>query len=109
MTRLFHAAGSWSTLYLGALGSYATILYASMSGTNLPARASLRYLSTFPAFGLGFIGGMYLFGESREFFHLLRNYGTYRKEFKIIKSELYYNWRKKTTIPPNIFKLIQIW
>lgn len=50
-----------------------------------------KYFATLPAFLLGFAGGIYAFGDSKEYFHLLRNYGTYRKEFKMIKDELYYN------------------
>ena len=90
-THMFNASGSWSTMYLGSLCSYAALLAARMEGTPLPARAVTRYFATLPAFAAGFVGGVYLFGDSTEFFHLLRNYGTYRKEFKMIKSELYYN------------------
>ena len=91
MTRLFNSSGSWSSVYVGSLFSYAVLLASRMEGTPLPSGAVKRYLSTFPAFAVGFAGGMYMFGDSTEFFHLLRNYSTYRREFKMIKSELYYN------------------
>ena len=45
-----------------------------------------------PVFLGGFTVGAMILGEPREFFHLLRNYGTYRKEFKAYKNELYYSW-----------------
>ena len=44
-----------------------------------------------PVFLGGFTVGAMILGEPREFFHLLRNYGTYRKEFKAYKNELYYS------------------
>ena len=88
--RLWLASGSYSTLYLASLGAYAGILYKQM---NPAANKSLMMRSMLPVtlFEVGLIGGIFLFGETREFFHLLRNYRTYRKEFKMIKSELYYN------------------
>ena len=68
-------------MYLATLFSYGTLLAARMEGTPLPKGAFARYFATLPSFALGFAGGMLMFGDSREFFHLLRNYGTYRREF----------------------------
>tara|TARA_B110000503_G_C6768773_1_gene258501 strand:+ start:308 stop:484 length:177 start_codon:yes stop_codon:yes gene_type:complete len=42
-----------------------------------------------PSLTVGALGGVCLFGDMREFRHLLRNYATYRQEFKMIKNELY--------------------
>ena len=39
--------------------------------------------------GLSF--GVATIGNKTEFGHLLRNYFTYRKEFKMIRDELYYS------------------
>ena len=44
-----------------------------------------------PLFVAGFFAGVYAFGDSHEFKHLLRHYPTYRKEFKTIRNDLYYN------------------
>ena len=43
------------------------------------------------AFAVGLLLGVNTFGDAKECKHLLRNYGTYRREFKMIKDELFYN------------------
>ena len=85
--RLYLAAGGHSTTYLTAFGVYSTALYFKMHGTTpaLPKPALIG------AAGLGaFAASMAVIGNSREFFHLCRNYVTYRREFAMIKDELYY-------------------
>ena len=52
--------------------------------TGLP-----RPLVAGAAFVPAFFIGVGCVGDKNEFWHLLRNYGTYRKEFKMIKEELY--------------------
>ena len=87
--RLFLSTGGYSTLYLGGVATYAYILHLQLKGVT--GNALNKYMMAAPAFLGGFVAGIYLFGNSQEFFHLMRNYGTYRKEFKEIKNELYYS------------------
>ena len=87
--RLFNAGGSWSSVYFATFFSYALLLRASMVGGRSTAFLTMGML---PSLAVGALGGVYLFGEPREFRHLLRNYATYRQEFKMIKNELYYSW-----------------
>jgi len=61
-----------------------------MCGVALPAGALARYIGTLPAFLVGFAAGVHLFGDQREFLHLLGNANMYRREFKMIRTELYY-------------------
>ena len=61
-----------------------------MAGRVLPTGAFARYIGTLPAFVVGFAAGIHLYGNQNEFFHLLRNSSMYRKEFKMIREELYY-------------------
>lgn len=83
--RLFNAAGGYSSVYFGSVLAYAYMLkLGSHHGAS-------RYMLGAPVFLGGFVAGTFLFGESKEFFHLLRQYPTYRKEFKMIKNELYYS------------------
>ena len=57
-----------------------------------------------PVFLGGFTAGAMVLGEPREFFHLLRNFSTYRKEFKAYKAELYYSWNKTQRTELNYLK-----
>ena len=83
--RLFNAAGGYSSVYFGSVLAYAYMLkLGSHHGAS-------RYMLGAPVFLGGFVAGTFLFGESKEFFHVLRQYPTYRKEFKMIKNELYYS------------------
>ena len=59
-----------------------------MEGVRFPMN---RYLLASPVFLAGFMGGVFLIGDKKEFFHLIKKYPTYRKEFKMIREELYYN------------------
>ena len=86
--RLWLSSGSYSTLFLGGFASYAAVMHARaipnslLSGLPKPLVAGATFV---PAIILG-VG---VVGNKNEFWHLLRNYGTYRKEFKMIKEELY--------------------
>ena len=85
--RLYLAAGGHSTTYMTFFAVYSTFLYYRMHGVApvLPKPALLG------AVGLSaFVASMSVMGNGREFAHLARNYVTYRKEFKMIKNELYY-------------------
>jgi len=83
--RVFNAAGGYSSVYFGSVMAYA---YMLKLGAHGPFN---KYMLGAPVFLTGFVTGTFLFGESKEFFHLLRQYPTYRKEFKMIKNELYYS------------------
>ena len=82
--RVFNAAGGYSSVYFGSVLAYAYMAKLAPGGPS-------RYMLGAPVFLGGFVAGTFLFGESKEFFHLLRQYPTYRKEFKMIKNELYYS------------------
>jgi hypothetical protein len=67
-----------------------------LSGGNHAILTALRLPQTkfavIPAsFVAGYILGVSALGDSKEFWHLVRNYGTYRSEFKMIRDELYYS------------------
>ena len=76
--RLFNAAGGYSSVYFGSVWAFAWM--ANMGHTPVN-----RYVAAAPIFAAGFLAGTCLFGETQEFFHLLRQYPTYRKEFKMIR------------------------
>jgi hypothetical protein len=82
--RVFNAAGGYSSVYFGSVVAYAYMLKIAQGPFN-------KYLIGAPVFATGFVAGTFLFGDSKEFFHLLRQYPTYRREFKMIKNELYYS------------------
>ena len=99
LNRLFNAGGGYSSVYFGSVFSYAYLLKTYMNvetslsvnmANPIIARGFGKYLATAPVFLVGFCAGTFLVGDSKEFFHLLRQYPTYRKEFKMIKNELYY-------------------
>ena len=85
--RLYLAAGGHTTAYLSIFAVYSANLYAKMHSIKMPVAKPLTLL------GVG-VGALVLsstmVGDVREFRHLLRNYMTYRKEFKTIRDELYY-------------------
>ena len=91
------AAGGHSTTYLTAFGVYSASLYYKMHGLSYPTLINkLNPHLGKPVFLLGvgaaaFFVAMNTIGDSREFWHLSRNYLTYRREFKMIKDELYYS------------------
>ena len=86
--RLWLASGSYSTFFLGSFASYAAIAHGSIIPTSVltglpkPLVAGVTFV---PAF----MFGVAACGNKNEFWHLLRNYRTYKKEFKMIKEELY--------------------
>ena len=67
--RLFLAGGGWSSVYLGGMASYAYLTKLTMEGVKFPMN---KYLLGTPVFLAGFLGGVFLVGEKKEFFHLLR-------------------------------------
>ena len=88
LKRLFLASGGYSSVYLGGFASYAWLLRYQMAREPIPMN---KYLFAAPIFFIGFVGAIFTIGESKEFFHLLKHYPTYRKEFKAIKHDLYYS------------------
>ena len=90
MNRLFLAGGGYSSVYLGSVFSYAYLLRLQMAA-GLNYNFASKMLIGAPLFVAGFFAGVYAFGDSHEFKHLLRHYPTYRKEFKTIRNDLYYN------------------
>ena len=94
--RLFNASGSYSTLYLSTLTSFAAYSHFMLSGGNHAILTALKLpqskMAVIPAsFFVGFMFGVSTLGDKKEFYHLLRNYPTYRAEFKMIHNELYYS------------------
>ena len=87
--RFFLASGGWNSVYFGALFSYAGILSATMHGGQRFGMVS-RIVMCAPLFAVGYVAGSIIFGDNKETLHLLRNYPTYRKEFKMIRKDLYY-------------------
>ena len=83
------AGGSWSSVFFGGFVTYNYLLGQRLLGFNL--RAPVKFMLGTPVFLGGFTVGAMVLGEPREFFHLLRNFGTYRKEFNAYKNELYYS------------------
>ena len=75
-------------MYFGGIASYAYLTKQAIEGVKLPMN---KYLMGAPVFAAGFLAGAFLVGESNEFFHLIKKYPTYRKEFKMIKNELYFS------------------
>ena len=87
--RLWLASGSYSTLYMSSLTGYAVYMHHAMFNPSI-FHVLPKPVAGASAFAATFIVSIGLFGDAQEFRHLLRNYGTYRKEFKMIKEELYY-------------------
>ena len=86
--RLYLAAGGHSTTYLTTFAIYSTALYYKMHGVS-PVMGKPAVIG---AAGLGaLLFSVNAMGNGRECLHLLRNYPTYRSEFKMIKNELYYS------------------
>ena len=50
-----------------------------------------RTPATAAAFAGAFLLSVHIVGDPKEFKHLLRNYMTYRKEFKMYREELFYS------------------
>ena len=88
MHRLWLASGSYSTLFLGGFASYAAVMHARTIPTSI-LQGLPKPLVAGAAFVPAFVLGVNCVGNKSEFWHLLRNFGTYRKEFKMIKEELY--------------------
>ena len=89
-SRLWLSSGSYSTLYASTLAAYAVHLHQTTMNPSIFSVVP-KPVAAPAAFGTAFLLGVVTFGDSREFKHLLRNYVTYRSEFKMIKDELYYN------------------
>ena len=88
--RLWLSSGSFSTLYASSLAAYAVHMHQKAFNPSIFAVAP-KNVAAPAAFGVAFLFSVSLFGDMKEFKHLLRNYLTYRREFKMIKDELY-NW-----------------
>ena len=84
--RLYLAMGGHSCTYLTLLSLYSVHLWHKMGGF-LPVQKPFMLLGV----GAGsLVAANLLIGSPKETGHLLRNYVTYRKEFAMIKDELYY-------------------
>ena len=90
LNRLFNAAGAWNSVFLGSFLSYSWLTYLNHFN-GLKYGMGMKALLSVPLMTVGLVGGASLFGEQREFWHLIRHYPTYRKEFKSYYSDLYYN------------------
>ena len=88
--RLWLSSGSFSTLYASSLAAYAVHLHQAAFNPSIFSVVPKPF-ATPAAFGVAFLISVNSFGDYKEFKHLLRNYMTYRREFKMIKDELYYN------------------
>ena len=88
--RLWLSTGTYSTLYASSLAAYAVHLHQATFNPSIFSVVP-KPLAAPAAFGLTFLVGIGTMGDAKEFKHLLRNYMTYRSEFKMIKDELYYN------------------
>ena len=88
--RLWLASGSFSTFYLASLLTYAARLHTTHFDPSVLHMAPKPLVAP-GAFLVGLLMGVNAFGDMRECKHLLRNYFTYRREFKMIKDELFYN------------------
>ncbi len=84
--RLYLAMGGHTTAYFTVFGLYSVHLWKALGGSLPMAKLPLML-------GAG-AGALVLstatVGNSKETLHLMRNYLTYRKEFKMIRDELYY-------------------
>ena len=89
-SRLWLSSGSYSTLYASSLAAYAVHLHSTTMSPSI-FHVVPKPVAAPAAFGAAFLVGVGTFGDMKEFKHLLRNYFTYRSEFKMIKNELYYN------------------
>ena len=88
--RLWLASGSYSTLYLSSFGAYAAMMHHQTFTPSIFHQVP-RPVAGAAAFTVSFLFGVMIMGDSKECKHLLRNFGTYRKEYKMIREELYYN------------------
>ena len=90
MSRLFQAGGHWNSVYFGSVASYSYLVYLAHFN-QLRYNAIAKIAVGGPVFVAGYAAGMYAFGNTREFFHLLRNFNTYRKEFRSYHNEMLYS------------------
>ena len=90
LNRLFLAGGGWSSVYTGTVLSYSWLLYLRQFN-NMTHTYKAKMLLGAPLFAVGFLGGIGLFGEGSEFYHLLRHANTYRKEFRQFREDLYFS------------------
>lgn len=101
LTHQWNALGAWPTVFLGAFFGYSASTFTNLFHgvplvTPITSKAGVKSLLrnagvlAAPS-ALGVFIGIMAFGDVRQFVHLLRNNFTYRREFKQIHSELYYN------------------
>ena len=90
LNRLFLAGGGWSSTYFGTVVAYSWILYLRQFG-GMHYSNGVKMLLGAPLFAVGFLGGVGVFGNTSEFYHLIRHANTYRKEFRAFKEDLYYS------------------
>ena len=84
LTSFFGVAGSTF-----GLTSSTQLVKPLMSGPGMTSLAKGTLLRSGPA-ALGFIVGVSAFGNGAEFRQLIRNAGTYSREFKQVQKEHYY-------------------
>ena len=90
LNRLFLSGGGWNSVYLASVFSYAYGLQLAMFH-NMRYNAGAKIVVGAPVFIAGYVAGVYTFGNSSEFWHLLRYSKTYRKEFNQYKADLLYS------------------
>uniref|UniRef100_A0A7S3MUG2 Uncharacterized protein n=1 Tax=Strombidium inclinatum TaxID=197538 RepID=A0A7S3MUG2_9SPIT len=84
---MFNATGGYNTLFFGGIFGYAFISRLTMAGTVLPAVT--KYAMALPTAVIGLCVGTLAFGDFKETLHLLKNVGTYRREFKHYQQDIY--------------------
>ena len=90
--RLWLAAGGYSTLYFSTFSAYAAVMHAATFNPSIFSSCPIpKPLLAPTVFTASVLVGVHTLGDRQEFFHLLRNYGRYRSEFKMIRKELYYS------------------
>lgn len=98
-SRRFEAAGSWNTVFAGVTAGYTAATFGNFQTVPMvtPLASKLGLKSVARNFAvlagpslLGVYMGVRLFGNNRELWNLFWNGRTYNKEFKSIKSELYW-------------------
>lgn len=102
LRRQWNAFGGWQTLYMATFFGFAGSAFGWSQQPGLVAfqkpimsQAGLKSLgvSGFKAAGPAIVGlliGWHAFGNPSELRNLLRNSGTYGREMKAVKNELYY-------------------
>ena len=85
--RLYLAYGGHTAAYFTVFGVYSANLYWKMHKVSPPVAKPLALAGVGAA---ALIASCTMVGDGREARHLMRNFLTYRREYAMIKDELYY-------------------